>query len=180
MSVSGMPAATSQPEATPGRSRLGSIADKLLHLHDTPERTAAAFCLGVFFSFSPFIGLQILASMALAVLFGLNRVAVFIGLNANLPWFIVPWYGGTTLLAATLFGLGSPSDMQQRVENLFAAGWSPMMFLQRAAELLSTAFLPLLVGSTAGAAVIAIVSYPVVRAILVRRAARPHRSDSLA
>ena len=27
--------------------------DRLLHLHDTPRRTAAAFALGVFFSFSP-------------------------------------------------------------------------------------------------------------------------------
>ena len=158
---------------------LGSVADKLLHLHDTPERTAAAFTLGVFFSFSPFIGLQILVSMAIAVLFGLNRVAVFVGLNANLPWFLVPWYGGTTLLASWLLGIGSPADMQQRVENLFAVGWSPMMFLQRAAELLSTAFIPLLVGSTVGAAVIACATYPIVRAILVRRA-RLHRSRSLA
>jgi uncharacterized protein (DUF2062 family) len=28
--------------------------DALLHVHDTPERTAAAFALGVFLGFSPF------------------------------------------------------------------------------------------------------------------------------
>jgi len=27
--------------------------DKLLHVHDTPERTAAAFALGVWLGFSP-------------------------------------------------------------------------------------------------------------------------------
>ena len=32
--------------------------DALLHIHDTPERTAAAFALGVFFGFSPFLGLH--------------------------------------------------------------------------------------------------------------------------
>ena len=32
--------------------------DALLHIEDTPERTAAAFALGVFFGFSPFLGLH--------------------------------------------------------------------------------------------------------------------------
>src|SRR5262245_2098876 len=54
---------------------------RLFHLHDTPRRTAAAFALGVFFSFSPFLGLQIALSMALAFLLGLNRLAVLVGLN---------------------------------------------------------------------------------------------------
>ena len=30
----------------------------LLHVHDTPERTASAFALGVFLGFSPFLGLH--------------------------------------------------------------------------------------------------------------------------
>ena len=34
--------------------------DALLHIDDTPERTAAAFALGVFFGFSPFLGLHTL------------------------------------------------------------------------------------------------------------------------
>jgi hypothetical protein len=66
--------------------------DRLLHLHDTPRRMAAAFALGVFFSFSPLIGLQIVLSLTLAFLLKLNRVAVFLGLNANLPWL---WRRGT-------------------------------------------------------------------------------------
>ena len=32
--------------------------DKLLHTHDSPERTARAFAVGVFFGFSPFLGLH--------------------------------------------------------------------------------------------------------------------------
>jgi uncharacterized protein (DUF2062 family) len=172
------PLGTSQTSPATRRSRWATLTDKLLHLHDTPERTAAALALGVFFSFSPFIGLQILLSMALALAFGLNRVAVFVGLNANLPWFIVPWYGGTTLLAASVLGLASPAEMRQRVESLFTAGWSPMGFFERAADLLSTAFLPLLVGSTAGAVLMAMITYPIAREVLVRRARRMSRGNA--
>jgi uncharacterized protein (DUF2062 family) len=154
-------------------SRTSRLLETLLQLHDTPERTAAAFAVGVFFSFSALIGLQILLSMAVAFLFRLNRVAVFVGLNANLPWFIVPWYGGTTLLAATLLGLGSPAAMQQEVEALLASGWSPATFADRAADLLTTALLPLVVGSTIGAAVVAVAAYPVARLLLARRALKP-------
>ena len=32
--------------------------EQLLHTHDTPQRTAAAFALGVFFGFSPLLGLH--------------------------------------------------------------------------------------------------------------------------
>lgn len=32
--------------------------EALLHIDDTPDRTAAAFALGVFFGFSPLLGLS--------------------------------------------------------------------------------------------------------------------------
>ena len=71
----------------PGRSSFSEKRARwlqsLLHLHDTPRRTAAAFALGVFFSFSPFIGLQIILSFTMAFLLRLNRLAVFLGLNAR-------------------------------------------------------------------------------------------------
>ena len=94
--------------------------DRLLHLHDTPRRTAAAFALGVFFSFTPFIGLQILVSFGIAFLLGLNRLAVFVGLNANLPWLIVPWYAGTTIAAAHAMGIAVPADVGDQVSVLFS------------------------------------------------------------
>ncbi|PYR27245.1 MAG: DUF2062 domain-containing protein, partial [Acidobacteria bacterium] len=58
----------------------------LLHIADTPERTAAAFALGVFFGFSPFLGLHTLLALAVAFLLNLNRVAVLLGVYSNLPW----------------------------------------------------------------------------------------------
>ena len=41
--------------------------DTLLHIDDTPERTAAAFALGVFFGFSPFLGLHTLLAIVARV-----------------------------------------------------------------------------------------------------------------
>ena len=40
------------------RSLIRRWLSALLHIKDTPERTAAAFALGVFFGFSPFLGLH--------------------------------------------------------------------------------------------------------------------------
>ena len=63
--------------------------DALLHIEDTPERTAAAFALGVFFGFSPFLGpAHGRSAIALAFLLNLNRVAVLLGVYSNLPWII--------------------------------------------------------------------------------------------
>ena len=143
--------------------------DRLLHLHDTPRRTAAAFSLGVFFSFSPFIGLQILLSFALAFLFRLNRLAVFIGLNANLPWFIAPWYAGTTLLAAYVLGVAVPAEFGSEIARIFGLGILSRAFWSELWALVRPFLVPYLVGPTIGAAVIGAATYPVTRALLERR-----------
>ena len=143
--------------------------DKLLHLHDTPRRTAAAFALGVFFSFSPFIGLQILVSMGLAFLFGLNRLAVFIGLNANLPWFIAPWYAGTTVAAAALMGITLPADFSGEMSGLFARGIHTRDFWVHAGGLVRPLLIPYLIGPTVGAAIVGAAAYPITYAFLRRR-----------
>ena len=46
----------------------------LLHIDDTPERTAAAFALGVFCGFSPFLGLH----TVLGVIFAAVVVPAFV------------------------------------------------------------------------------------------------------
>ena len=74
----------------------------LLHTHDTPQRTAAAYALGVFFGFSPFLGLHTILALVLAFALNLNRVAVLLGVYSNLPWIIAAWYALTTALGAWL------------------------------------------------------------------------------
>lgn len=145
--------------------------DRLLHLHDTPRRTAAAFALGVFFSFTPFIGLQILVSFGIAFLFGLNRLAVFVGLNANLPWIIVPWYAGTTIAAAHAMGIAIPDDVSSQVGALFGYGLFTRDFWTHAMGIVRPFLVPLIVGPTVGAIPIASLAYVIAHRILRRRAA---------
>ena len=146
-------------------------ASQLLHLHDTPPRTAAAFALGVFFSFSPFLGLQILVATGLAFLLGLNRLAVFVGLNANLPWFIVPWYAGTTIAAAALLGVSLPRQFAGDVAELFSMGLFSREFWLHARAVLRPFAIPFLVGPTVGAAILGLAAYPLTLMMLNRRAA---------
>jgi hypothetical protein len=142
---------------------------RLLHLHDTPQRTATAFAVGVFFSFSPFLGFQIVLSMALAFLLGLNRLAVFVGLNANLPWIIAPWYTGTTLAAAAALGVSTPSDFGREMSGLFSLGVFSREFWTHAGRVVRPLVGPFLVGPTIGAALAGVGAYVVAHAMLSRR-----------
>jgi uncharacterized protein len=148
---------------------VGISISRLLHLHDTPSRTAAAFAVGVFFSFSPFLGLQIVLAMTAAFLLGLNRLAVFVGLNANLPWIIAPWYAGTTIAAAALLGISLPVDFRRDLSALFSLGVFSRSFWAQAGDLLRPFLLPFLIGPTAGAAIVGLAVYPATVAMLKRR-----------
>jgi uncharacterized protein len=148
---------------------VATTASRLLQLHDTPRRTAAAFALGVFFSFSPFLGFQIVIAMGLAFALRLNRLAVFAGLNANLPWIIVPWYAGTTLAAGVLMGIALPPDFRRELESVFSFGLLSPEFWTGAARLLRPYLLPFLVGPTIGAAVLGLGAYPATYAVLNRQ-----------
>jgi uncharacterized protein (DUF2062 family) len=68
------------------------LIKKVLHIEDTPERTALAYAIGIFLGFSPFLGFHTLAGLAIAFLFGLNRAAILFGVWTNSPWWIVPFY----------------------------------------------------------------------------------------
>src|SRR6202044_3791579 len=83
--------------------------DTLLHIDDTPERTAAAFALGVFFGFSPFLGIHTLLGIAFAFLLNLNRIATLLGVYTNLPWIIGPYYAFTTIAGAAVTGHRIPA-----------------------------------------------------------------------
>lgn len=122
----------------------------LLHLDDPPWRVALALALGVFISFTPFLGFQTLLALLLATLFRLNAAVLVTGTWLNLPWFMPFVYGGALKLGAALLpdldGLG---------------GWT----------------LALLIGSTLlgfGAAVVTyVVTFGVMRRRWKRRRPRP-------
>jgi uncharacterized protein (DUF2062 family) len=157
--------------------------DRLAASDPDPGRTAAAIAVGVFLSFSPFLGLQILIGLGAAVAFRLSRVAVLVGLCANLPWIMVPWYVGTTAIAATLIGSASPvaMDVSISLDRLLSVPFYDRAFWNSSGSAAANLFWPFLIGPTIGALVPAAAAYAVSYRMLLRRhrrlAAPPAPSD---
>jgi hypothetical protein len=70
------------------QDRLRSI----MKLDDPPHKLALAFSLGIFISFSPWIGLHILSCLLFAWLFRVSKLVVVTASFVNNPWTIVPMY----------------------------------------------------------------------------------------
>lgn len=63
---------------------------QILHLRESPRRTALAFALGVGIAFSPTYGLHTVTVFLCAWLFRLNFLALFAGALVNNPWTLAP------------------------------------------------------------------------------------------
>jgi uncharacterized protein (DUF2062 family) len=133
--------------------------EALLHVDDSPERTAAAFSMGVFFGFSPLLGLHTLLALACAFLFNLNRVAVLLGVYSNLPWFLAPYYTFATMGGAKLLGVNLPPGFARRLRTLFELSLLQSEFWHRLWSLLRPLLWPYTLGSTMGALILAAVAY---------------------
>lgn len=153
--------------------------DTLLHVHDTPERTAGAFALGVFIGFSPFLGFHTVIAIALSFVLNLNRVAALLGVYSNLPWIIAGYYAFTTMLGAAVTRTTLPADFRERLLALFNLSLWHQDFWRQLSTLLEPLFVPYMVGSFIGCTAIAIVAYPVALAFVKRRRARTPANPKL-
>ncbi len=151
------------------RSLVRRWLDSLLHIEDTPERTAAAFALGVFFGFSPFLGLHTILGIAFAFLLNLNRVAVLLGVYSNLPWIIAPYYAIVTMAGAKLTGHRPPPGFKAQLVSLFELSLYHGEFWRRLGALMKPLLWPYAVGSLVGAAVLAALAYPLALAFVKSR-----------
>ena len=144
--------------------------DALLHVDDTPERTAAAFALGVWFGFSPFLGLHTALGITFAFLCNYNRIAVLLGVYVNLPWIIGPYYAFTTVaIGAPITGHRIPPGLRGQFGALFEQSLFHGEFWRQLVDLLKPWLWPYAVGSTIGAIVLALVSYPLALAFVTSR-----------
>jgi uncharacterized protein (DUF2062 family) len=164
------------PDVAPAGSKRGpglfaSLWRRLdgVHAGGSHRRTAAAVALGVFLSFSPFLGLQIVLGLSAASRLRLSRVAVFAGLCTNLPWIMIPWYALTTATAARLLGTPIGADFSVRLGQLLELPIYRSSFWERAGELAGNLFWPYLVGSTGGALLLGVAAY----GLLLQMPARP-------
>lgn len=137
----------------------------LLQVDDSPPRVALAFALGVFVSFSPFLGIHTGLSLTLAFLFRLNRVAILVGTWVNNPWTIAPVYTAGTLLGCAILGV-SPA-------SLGAVDWKlhGRAFYEALVEGFRPLLVPFFVGNLLIAAVAGVVTYFVILRVLRRRRA---------
>ena len=143
-------------------------ADKLLHIHDTPERTAASFAIGIAIGFSPFFGLHTAIGLLVAFALNLNRVAMLVGIYLHLPWLIPPYYASTTAFGAWLTGTHMPPDFLPKLESVWHVG----TWRERATEI-GSLLRPLLpayfLGSGIACVVLGAVAYPLSLAFIRAR-----------
>jgi uncharacterized protein (DUF2062 family) len=155
--------------------RLAARLREVLHLDDPAPRLALALAVGVFVGCTPFWGIQTVLSLAVALVFRLNRVATVAGTWLNLPW-IAPLVYGAALKIGTLI-VPDPSGVREAwLAYLLAhpgrVGWHDVRVL------LTEISAPLLVGTTVVGLAAAAVTYVVaLRLISARRRTRatPHR-----
>ena len=146
--------------------------ERLLHTHDTPRRTAAAFAVGVFWGFSPVLGLHTALGLLCAFALNLNRVAVLLGVYSNVPWILPGYYALATAVGAALLGAEVPPEAARRA-------WSELEHFSLSAigsawDALSPLLWSYLLGSTLGALVLSAVGYWVALAfVTARRHRRP-------
>ena len=83
---------------------LRSLLKQVLHLQESPQRTALAFAIGVFIGFSPAYGLHTVMAIVCSWAFRLNLLALMAGAFLNNPWTVVPILGATYWVGALLLG----------------------------------------------------------------------------
>ena len=143
--------------------------DVLLHIQDSPERTAAAFALGVFFGFSPFLGLHTLLAIVVAFLLNMNRVAVLMGVYSNLPWFLAPYYAIATMVGSELTGKRPPPDFRLQLGRLFELSLFQEDFWRRLIIVMRPLLWPYTVGSMLCAMMLATAAYHLALAFVTSR-----------
>ena len=149
--------------------------EQLLHTRDTPQRTAAAYALGVFFGFSPLLGLHTVLGLVFAFALSLNRVAVLLGVYSNLPWILVPYYTLATWLGATLLRTELPPGVVEALrDGLENRSWTEFRAAVMALKPVLWAYT---LGSLIGAALLGLIAYRVAFVMISTHRKHLHRSQ---
>ena len=149
-----------------GSPRARRWLTQLLHTHDTPQRTAAAYAIGVFLGFSPLLGLHTVLGLIVAFAFNLNRVAMLLGVYSNLPWILPAYYTLATTLGATLLQYDVPPGFWKDLrEVLTAASWGELRTFTKV--MIAPLIWSFTLGSTIGAVALGVTAYRVALAMIV-------------
>jgi uncharacterized protein (DUF2062 family) len=143
----------------------------LLQIEGSPSRVALAFALGIFIAFFPLLGIHTGLALALAVGLRLNKVAILTGAWVNNPWTLAPMYTAGTLLGCALLRV-SPASVGEVDWSLHGRAFYASLI-----EGFRPLLLPFVVGNLVSGALAAVVTFLLLRSLLLRRqamaAARP-------
>ncbi|MGQ0810397.1 MAG: DUF2062 domain-containing protein [Nitrospiraceae bacterium] len=131
-------------------SRVRTVLNQILHLHESPHRTALAFSVGAFIAFSPAYGLHMLMVVFCTWAFGLNFIALMAGAFINNPWTLVPILGATFWTGAQLLGLSEPPPLD----------WQDLSFIAIYEQVRPYA-VPFLLGGLVLSVLGSLLSYPI-------------------
>jgi len=126
-----------------------SLLRQILHLQESPQRTALAFAVGAAIAFCPFYGFHMILVAFCTWAFRLNFIALMAGALINNPWTVVPILGATYWTGALLLG---------RTETP-VFNWSDLSFSAIYAQVMPYA-IPFALGGTVLSLVAAALSYP--------------------
>jgi uncharacterized protein (DUF2062 family) len=157
------------------RDAIRRLLDRLLHTHDTPERTARAYAAGVFWGFSPLLGLHTVLGLLTGFLFNLNQVAILLGVYSNLPWTLAPYYTLATLGGAALLGTRIPPGLIGEFRSVL--GNFSVSEFRHLLRLLWPLLWSYILGSTIGAIIMSFIAYRVALPFIIagRRYHEKHR-----
>jgi uncharacterized protein len=130
---------------------------KVLHLQETPHRTALAFAIGVFIAFAPHYFFHTASVVFCAWAFRLNFLAILLGSLINNPWTLVPILAASLYTGLLVVGTSTSPAIewdQMTVDNMF--------------EMLSPYLIPFLVGACTLALTGSLIAYPVMRWAITR------------
>lgn len=157
-------------EPVPTVTGLWSRVKGLAATSGCPKRTAAAFAVGVFLSFSPLLGFQVVLAVGLALALRLSKTALFLGLWANMPWFMIPWYTATTLAGAFLLRIPVSPNLGAELRTVIEHPFYRPVFWERLFEVAGPFLWAFLIGPTVGALMVGAVAYvALVRVLRARR-----------
>ena len=146
--------------------RIRTQLHQILHLDESPRRTALAFAIGVFIAFSPTHGLHTLMVLFCTWAFRLNFLALMAGALVNNPWTLVPILGATLWTGLVVLGM-PPVEALTWSDASFAAVYRQVR----------PYILPFLVGglllSVLGAAISYPISYWIISKYRVRKTPAP-------
>jgi uncharacterized protein (DUF2062 family) len=97
---------------------------RLLHEHVEPVRLGVAVFVGVMIGLSPFYGFHVVAALACAMLFRLNKLAVWLATNVSFP-ILSPFFAfvscqlGHLVLKGEFMNIGIEALRAMKMRDLF-------------------------------------------------------------